>query len=118
MQRAAEQGHKEALCEMGHRYVAGDGVERNIEKGIKWYKQAIKCSCVNAMYSLGLLYASSMPIYLLYPFTLKLFHIRRFYKGEDIGCNYRKAFKFFLQAARANDVDAAYKVSFCRANSY
>lgn len=56
--QAAEQGHLEACYHVGDAYRRGEGVARNEEMSIKWWKKAAepKNGVVEAQYSLGLLY--------------------------------------------------------------
>lgn len=49
----AETGDAEAQTELGRRYSTGDGVPRDYEKGIQWYRPAAEQGDVGAMLSLG-----------------------------------------------------------------
>lgn len=49
----AEDDDPEAQVEIGRRYRDGDGVERNDEKAVAWYKRAVSLGHVSAMDHLG-----------------------------------------------------------------
>ena len=41
-EKAAEQGHADAQCQLGVCYLRGDGVEKNSAKAIEWCKKAMQ----------------------------------------------------------------------------
>ena len=55
-QKAAEAGNANAMNELGSVYVNGQGVERNIERGVGWYEKAAQSGSTAAMENLGSLY--------------------------------------------------------------
>ena len=52
--KAAEKGCPKAQCELGYYYHHGEGVEKDPDKGAKWYKEAAEQGHLNAMFNLGL----------------------------------------------------------------
>ena len=53
---AAAQGDADAQCELGKRYLTGQGVEQNYELSAQWYRKAALQGNANGQYSLGMLY--------------------------------------------------------------
>jgi len=86
--QAAEQGHAQAMNNLGCLLIAGQGIKKNVGMAVQWLKRASKAGNADAMYSLGLLY----------------------YRGKLIDRDYRKAFKYLHQAAKNGDKMAAYRV--------
>jgi uncharacterized protein len=79
LQRAADRGHPEALCDLGVHYHYGDGVSRDLSKSFSLYLAGAKNGSSHAQYHVGLCYAH----------------------GEGVRKNSRQAFGWFLKAARA-----------------
>ena len=80
----AELGHKRAQTGIGLMYLHGDGVDKNHEKAIEWFKKA---SCQNydwALYYLGTSY----------------------YYGEGVSQNFGQSFKYFKMASLSNNASA------------
>jgi hypothetical protein len=50
---AAEEGEAVAQNILGARYVTGDGAERDIAKGLYWYRRACKQGYTHALWNLG-----------------------------------------------------------------
>ncbi len=40
MRKSAEQGNAQAQCNLGYMYESGDGVIKDKEEAIKWYKKS------------------------------------------------------------------------------
>jgi TPR repeat protein len=55
--RAAEQGHADAMGNLGVMYTEGSGVPRNDLKGVDWLRRASAAGNVHAEYNLGKMYA-------------------------------------------------------------
>lgn len=56
LKNKAEQGNAEAQYSLGVCYRCGDGVEKNLEEAIKWYKKAAEQGYAKAQYNLGICY--------------------------------------------------------------
>jgi len=54
--QAAEQGHAQAMNNLGCLLIAGQGIKKNVGMAVQWLKRASKAGNADAMYSLGLLY--------------------------------------------------------------
>lgn len=54
---AAEQGHKEAACNLGLMYAGGDGVPRDDREAAHWYRLAAEQGLAAAQFNLAALYA-------------------------------------------------------------
>ena len=50
---AADRGHSDAVLAMGWFYLNGVGVERDLERARRWYRDSARRSEVRAMFSLG-----------------------------------------------------------------
>jgi len=48
---AAEQGHSDAVLAMGWFYLNGVGVERDLERARKWYRDSARRGDIRAMWS-------------------------------------------------------------------
>ena len=58
LKNKAEQGNAEAQYSLGVCYRCGDGVEKNLEESIKWYKKAAEQGYAKAQYNLAVCYDS------------------------------------------------------------
>ncbi len=58
LKNKAEQGNAEAQYSLGVCYRCGDGVEKNLEEAIKWYKKAAEQGYAKAQYNLAVCYDS------------------------------------------------------------
>jgi TPR repeat protein len=56
MKSAAEQGNAKAQVELAHRYLKGDGVERDLAQAFYWYRQAAAQGDADAQYNLAIMY--------------------------------------------------------------
>src|SRR5690606_29127316 len=77
IKKAAENGHVNAMYDLGSLYDSGQGVQQNYTEAVKWTKMSADKGHVGAMYNLGAFYES----------------------GEGIPQNYTEAFKWYQQAA-------------------
>jgi TPR repeat protein len=50
---AAKEGHSDAVLAMGWFYLNGVGVERDLERARKWYRDSARRGDIRAMFSLG-----------------------------------------------------------------
>ena len=57
VRKASERGYPEAQNSLGAAYHNGDGIERNEEKSVYWFRDAAALGSWNARYNLGALYA-------------------------------------------------------------
>ena len=58
MKKAAESGHAIMQQIQGVKYIKGDGVEKDIEKGVAWVKKAAEKGSTDAQYEMGVIYAT------------------------------------------------------------
>lgn len=56
LKNKAEQGNAEAQYSLGVCYRCGDGVEKNLEEAIKWYRKAAEQGYARAQHNLGICY--------------------------------------------------------------
>ena len=56
LKNKAEQGNAEAQYSLGVCYRCGDGVEKNLEEAIKWYRKAAEQGYAKAQYNLAVCY--------------------------------------------------------------
>jgi len=54
--KKAEKGDADAQCEVGLRYLKGNGVKTNIEEASKWTEKAAEQKCAKAQFNLGVFY--------------------------------------------------------------
>ena len=54
--KKAENGNAVAQCEVGMRYLKGNGVKPNIEEASKWTEKAAEQKCAKAQFNLGVFY--------------------------------------------------------------
>ena len=81
IQRAAEDGDPEAQLHMGHFYVNGDAVDRDLATGAEWYGKAAERGNARAQYYLGFLYEC----------------------GAGVPRDYAEAFRWYLKAVDQDD---------------
>jgi len=74
---AAEKGYEVAMYRLGEMYAEGNGVAKNVQEAIKWYRMAAEKGNRSAMYSLGEMYA----------------------KGNGVAKNAQEAIKWYRMAA-------------------
>ena len=53
---AVEKGNRLAMCRLGDMYAKGNGVEKNSQEAIKWYRMAAEKGYELGMYDLGRMY--------------------------------------------------------------
>lgn len=56
LQKAAELGHAEAICDVGVEYINGGLVKKDIDKAIDYFKQSAEAGSANAYRNLGAIY--------------------------------------------------------------
>ena len=69
-------------------YEKGDGVEKNKEKAVKWYRKGAKRGDANAQYNLGRMYE----------------------KGDGVEKNKEKAVEWYQKGAEQGNIDAQRKL--------
>ena len=84
----AEKGDARAENNLGYMYYKGEGVERNAEEAIKWFRRAAEQRYAKAQNNLGYMY----------------------YKGEGVERNVEKTIKWFRRAAEQGFVYAQYEL--------
>ena len=52
----AKNGNTDAQIELGDRYFDGDGISKNIDLSIKWYKKAAEQGSADAQFELAVIY--------------------------------------------------------------
>ena len=57
LEKAAEQGHAEAQCQLGKCYAKGKGVNKDFQQAVEWFTKAAEQENVEAQYCLGICYA-------------------------------------------------------------
>lgn len=56
LKKAADNGSRDAMTELGAMYYRGQGVAQNYEEAHRWYRKAAELGDTDAMYNLGLMY--------------------------------------------------------------
>ena len=90
----AEKGDAGAMNNLGWCYKNGNGVEKNYEEAVKWYKKAAEKGDASAMNNLGHCY----------------------YYGEGVEKNYEEAVKWYRKAAEKGDAWAMRNLGICYDN--
>jgi TPR repeat protein len=80
-----------SLCELAIMYLRGEGVERDVEKGIEYLNLAIARGNADAMHGLSLLYAN--PAYSERDFSLSEKWLQRAAELDDLGANRRLLYR-------------------------
>ncbi|MCW8889814.1 MAG: sel1 repeat family protein [Sedimenticola sp.] len=80
----AKQGNASAQIIIGHMYGAGDGVIRNLEKSVQWYKKAAQQGNARGQALTGFMYHS----------------------GRGVQKNHKKAFHWYIKASVNGDLYA------------
>jgi len=81
---AAEAGDREAMFNLGNRYMEGDGVGKDPAEGVRWLRKAAEAGQTGAMFNLGLLYVN----------------------GEGVAKDPAEAVRWYKKAADLGDTDA------------
>jgi uncharacterized protein len=121
---AARGGHADAVLAMGWFYLNGVGVERDIERAKKWFRESARRGQPKAMYSLGqIAYDERDFSDALMWFTrasrsghsLSLYWIGKLYwRGHGIEQDRRQAIRYFHQAASSKVGEAQRVLRFLR----
>ena len=120
----AKKGDAIAQFKLGYSYRKGDGVEKNDEKAVYWYKLAAEQGMVNAQYNLGVCYFHGQGVEVDKSTALlwwtkagyqndtdAQFYVGLCYeKSEGVEQDYVEALRWYLKAAQKGDVDAQNKV--------
>jgi hypothetical protein len=88
LRQSAEQDFAPAQCQLGENYLAGDGIEKNLDKGIKWLRKAAEQNYDEAQYLLGKCYD----------------------KGQGVPKDHQEAIKWYAKAAEQGLAKAQYKL--------
>lgn len=94
LREKAEKGDAEAQLSLGLRYVNGERIEKDFNKGIKWLRKAAEQKNMEAQFSLGL---------------INMF-------GNGLKKNEKAGFKFFKQAAENGHMISSYNLAVCYQN--
>lgn len=89
MEQAAEQNVLDADLMLGYAYMSGLGVDRDMDKAVKYYGQAADLGDATAAYNLGTLY----------------------YNGQGVERNFAEAAKWFEKAAAQGNGAAAFNAA-------
>ena len=84
----AEKGDAKAQYNLGGMYLRGEGVEKDLKEGIKWYRKAAEQNYALAQYGLGWMYQY----------------------GQGVEKDIKEAVKWYRKAAEQNHPDAQYNL--------
>lgn len=84
----AEKGHVNSQARLGSCYAFGQGVARDWDKAVYWWRKAAEAGSAGAQYGLGICYA----------------------EGKGVAKDDAQAFRWFLKAAEQGDAAAQHKV--------
>ena len=87
---AAEAGHAKAQYQVGYMYFVGEGVQKNIQEAIKWYKKSAEQGFILPQLILGAMYL----------------------QGNSITQDYPEAFKWYRKAAELGNPDAQHNIAY------
>ena len=93
-QKAADLGHKDAMCSLGYCYDAGNGVTKNLVEAVKWYKKAAEQGHIRAQFNLALCYKN----------------------GEGVAKDPLEAVKWYKKAAEQGHIRAQFNLALCYSN--
>ncbi len=89
MKKKAEQGDKDAQCQLGTIFVAGNGVPKNTELGIQWLQKAAEQGSIEALNNLACMY----------------------YMGNGVPKNSKLAFDWFHKAAKLGHAHSQHNIA-------
>ena len=92
--KAAELGHSEAMCALGHCYDKGNGVPQSYEKAVMWYQRAADKDNPGAMRNLANCY----------------------HAGQGVSQSYEAAVRWYRRAADMGDAEAMNLLANCYAS--
>jgi tetratricopeptide (TPR) repeat protein len=87
--QAAEQGHPDAQVALGHCYLRGQGVARDLQQAFTWWRKAAEQGKASAQFNLASMYA----------------------QGDGTAKDPVQAFHWRLKAAEQDDAEAQYQVA-------
>ena len=121
---AAHGGHADAVLAMGWFYLNGVGVERNVERARRWYRESARRGEPRAMFSLGqIAYGDGDFSDALTWFTRasEAGHVRSFYwlgklhwRGHGVEQDRKQAMRCFHHAASSKVAEAQRALRFLR----
>lgn len=71
LQMSADQGHVEALLDLGNAYYGGEGIDRNLNKAFEIYLQAAELGNADAQNNVGSMYGKGVGVSLSYENAVK-----------------------------------------------
>ena len=109
---AAEKGNRLAMYSMGEMYAEGNGVTKDGQEAVKWYRMAAEKGYDNAMYRMGEKYAEGNGVAKDYQEAVKwyrmaaekgnkwgMFYMGKMYaKGNGVTKDYQEAVKWYRMA--------------------
>jgi TPR repeat protein len=93
LKQKAEQGDAQAQVELGECYATDQGVPKNYQEAVTWYRKAADQGDVRAQYNLG----------------------RCYNQGRGVTKDEQEAVKWLRKAAEQNHVEALYALGLCHA---
>lgn len=124
LKRAADNGHRVAMFDLGRMFMDGKGVAKNTALGLEWLKRAADSDLLQAQMTLAEIYSTGTPdigksprdamkwiLKIAAKPTASVFYLNRagdiFFEGwEGIAKNYPAARKYYERAAAKNDAHA------------
>ena len=85
-----------ALCKLGYTYRMGDGVAKDIDKAMQWYRKSADLGSALGEYQVATMY----------------------YAGEGVPQDYAKAAEWFQKAADQSELGAGESIGLMYANGY
>lgn len=128
LEKAAEQGEREAQWRLGSCYFYGNGVEKDYNTAIEWYKEATRNGSAIAPFELGKCYETGTGVTKNPSLAFKYYKIAadnghskaKFRLGlcylyeQGVDEDYDKAVACFEEVTKeCNDVDAQYYLGYC-----
>jgi len=121
----AEQGHLDAVYNLGVIYYTGQGVSRDYKEAVRWYQKSAARGHSRALYNLGLMSVQGQGVSQDHQEAVRLFKKSAeygytpaknnlgvmYYNGEGVPQDYRVALRWFSKAAGEGDVDAPFHLS-------
>ena len=129
---AAEPINAAEQCNLGVRYLSGDGVAQNFEEAFRWFEKAANQGDGLSQSNLGTCYFLGCGVKKNNKEAFRWFRKAAdqgdvmahynvgtcYLSGDGVTQNYKKAFKWLKKAADQGDERAQYNVGFCYSNGY
>jgi|GEM_PF-3465122 len=130
LEKSAADGNATAMFELGAAYHDGDGVEKNLDKALQWFKKSAELNYPQAQFNLGVMYYTADGTPKNLPQARRWFERAEvqgnpraafnlgvmYYNAEGVKTDYAKANEYFLKAVAAGSGEAAFNIGVMHVN--